>query len=212
MKLDPRIISLYPGFLAGSAMVTGLTVETSVEGLEERKRTVLEAWRSRDLQELSPYSEFLKRMGLEEDPFPLRRWAEGARRGEFPTRNNVLDSCVLASLEHLVPVGAHDLLKVKGEVEVVLSSGEGSLTLQDGSRVTPREGEIVLRDGEKLLASYGRGEGSGTRIGFETSGVLFVAWNAPGIPRGRVEEALRAVSTYARRYCGGHVEKVEILG
>jgi len=213
LRLDPRVTSLYPGFVAGSAVVTGLTVETSVEGLEERKREVLGAWRSREerLGELSPYSELLRRMGSEEGSFPLRRWAEGAVRGELPALNNVLDSCLLASLEHLVPVGAHDLLKVRGEVEVTLHSGQGLLTLRDGSRVAPREGEIVLRDAEKLLASYARGEGTGTRIGFETSGVLFVAWNAPGIPRERVEGALRAVSAYARRYCGGHVERMEVL-
>ncbi len=191
-------------------------METSVEALEERGRGVVEAYRAKGESlpaELSPYREFLKRMGVEEAPFPLRLWVEKAVKGEFPGRNNnVLDSCALASLEHLVPLSPFDLLKVKGEVEVTLSPGDKVLTLQDGSRVVPPATEIVLRDQDKLLSSYGRGEGAGARVGFETSSAVFVAWNAPGVPRGRVEAALQAVATYARRYCGGHVEKTEILG
>lgn len=196
--------------------VTGLTVETSVEALEEKKREVVEACRAKGealLGELSPYVEFLKRMGAEGASFPLRLWVEKAVKGEFPGRNNnVLDSCALASLEHLVPLSPFDLLKVKGEAEVILSPGDKTLTLPDGSKVSPPPTEVVLRDQDKLLASYGRGEGTGARVGFETSGAVFVAWNAPGVPRERVEAALRAVATYARRYCGGHVEKTEILG
>lgn len=212
MKLDPKVASLYPGFLSGCVTVTGLTVETSVEALEEKKREAVEACRAK-AGELSPYLEFLKRMGADESLFPLRLWVERAGKGEFPGRNNnVLDSCVLASLLHLVPLSPFDLLKVRGELEVTLSSGDKALTLQDGSKVVPPPGEIVLRDQEKLLSSYGRGEGAGARVGFETSGVVFVAWNAPGIPRERVEAALKEVATYARRYCGGHVEKTEILG
>ncbi|MEM1980951.1 MAG: phenylalanine--tRNA ligase beta subunit-related protein [Candidatus Hadarchaeales archaeon] len=207
--------SLYPGFFCGYALVTGLTVETSVEALEGKVRELVESYRGREgaLEGLLPYIEFLKRMGVEETSFPLKLWMERILKGEFPGRNNnVLDSCVLASLEHLVPLSPFDLLKLKGEVEVTLSAGDRPLILQDGSKVVPPAGEVILRDQERILSSYSRGEGTVARVGFETSGVIFVAWNAPGIPRQKVEEVLKAVATYARRYCGGHVEKTEVLG
>jgi hypothetical protein len=38
-----------------------------------------------------------------------------------------------------------------------------------------------------------------------------VLWDAPGIPKESMEAAIETVGTYARKYCGGHVERSEIL-
>ena len=40
MKLDPKVREKYPDFIAGYVLVSGVTVEPTVEGLIERKRQV----------------------------------------------------------------------------------------------------------------------------------------------------------------------------
>ena len=40
MKLDPIVRERYPDFIAGYVLASGVTVEPTIEGLEERKRQV----------------------------------------------------------------------------------------------------------------------------------------------------------------------------
>jgi len=83
--------------------------------------------------------------------------------------------------------------------------------LIDGRNVTPAVGEVLLRDDEKILTAYTLGDAKTTMVTPQTENLLMVAWNAPGITRQRVEDALNAAIDYAKRFCQATVEKSEIL-
>ena len=210
----------YPGFIAGYASVTGVTVEPTVEGLVERKREVFSDLKARygavpvlDLPEVKAYRAFFKTMGT--DPSSYRPAPEYLLRraldDRFPAVNNAVDSCLLATLEHWVVVGVYDADLIKGQATTTLASESVPFELIDGRKLAPKLDEVILRDDEKTLAAYTLGDAKATMVKPETSNVLLVLWGAPGVTRERVEAALNSITTYARKYCGGHVERAEVL-
>lgn len=220
MKLDQRVRERYPDFVAGYVLVSGVTIEPTVEGLVERKRAVFSDLKARygsasvpDLAEAKAYRTLFKTMGA--DPSSYRPAPEYLLRraldDRFPAINNLVDSCLLATVEHWVAVGVYDSEKMKGEAITTLATETEPFELIDGRKLSPKPDEIVLRDDQKLLAAYTLGDAKATMITQKTSNALIVLWNAPGITRENVEAALNTVATYTRKYCGGHLERSEVL-
>jgi len=220
MKLDPKVKEKYPDFIAAYALVSGLTIEPTIEGLIERKREVFSDLKASygtknvlDLAEVKAYRSFFKVMGA--DPSSYRPAPEYLLRraldDRFPAINNLVDACLLATLEHWVMVGSYDADKAKGQVVTTLATETKPFELINGRKISTKPDEIILRDDEKLLAAYTLGDAKAAMVTQKTSNALIVIWNAPGITRERVEAALNAIATYARRYCGGHVERSGLL-
>jgi DNA/RNA-binding domain of Phe-tRNA-synthetase-like protein len=220
MKLDSLVREKYPEFIAGYVRVSGVTIEPSVEGLIERKREIFDDLKARygavlalDISEVKAYRAFFKAMGA--DPSSYRPATEFLLRraldDRFPAVNNVVDSCLLATVENWVVVGVYDVDRVKGQAVTTLAAEAEPFELIDGRKVSPKLDEIILRDDEKLLSAYTLGDAKATLIKPETSNVMMVLWNAPSVSRERVENALAAVSTYARKYCGGHIDEKAVL-
>ena len=220
MKLDPRVREKYPDFVVGYVLVSGVTIEPTVEGLVERKREVFSDLKARygtlnvqDLAEVKAYRAFFKTMGA--DPSSYRPAPEYLLRraldNRLPAINNLVDVCLLTAVEHWVAAGVYDAEKIKGDALTTLAVETEPFELIDGRKLSPKPDEVVLRDDKKLLAAYTLGDSKAAMLTQKTSNVLIVIWNAPGIGRERVEAAVNALATYTRKYCGGHVERSEIL-
>lgn len=220
LKLDPRVREKYPDFVAGYVIVSGVTIEPTVEGLVERKREVFSGLKARygtlnllDQAEVKAYRAFFTSMGA--DPSSYRPAPEYLLRraldDRFPSINNLVDVCLLATVEHWVAAGVYDAEKINGDTLTTLAVETEPFELIDGRKLSPKPDEIVLRDDQKLLAAYTLGDAKATKATQKTSNALIVLWNAPGIGRERVEAAVNALATYTRKYCGGHVERSEIL-
>jgi len=220
LKLDPRVREKYPDFVVGYVLVSGVTIEPTVEGLVERKREVFSDLNARygalnvqDLAEVKAYRAFFKTMGA--DPSSYRPAPEYLLRraldNRLPAINNLVDVCLLTAVEHWVAAGVYDAEKIKGDALTTLAVETEPFELIDGRKLSPKPDEVVLRDDKKLLAAYTLGDSKAAMLTQKTSNVLIVIWNAPGIGRERVEAAVNALATYTRKYCGGHVERSEIL-
>jgi len=220
LNLDPRVREKYPDFVAGYVLVSGVTIEPTVEGLVERKREVFSDLKARygalsllDLAEVKAYRAFFKAMGA--DPSSYRPAPEYLLRraldDRFPTINNLVDVCLLATVEHWMAAGVYDAEKIRGDSLTTLAVETEPFELIDGRKLSPKPDEIVLHDDQKLLAAYTLGDAKAAMVTQKTSNALIVLWNAPGIGRERVDAAVNALATYTRKYCGGHVERSEIL-
>ncbi len=221
MKLDPVVREKYPDFVAGYLAVSGITIEQTVDGLEERKREVFNELKSKyaekqltEIPEIEAYRKFFKSMGA--DPSSYRPITEYLLRraldDRFPNINNLVDSCLLSSVEHFISGGVYDVLKLKGDVRTTLAKvGENTFELIDGRKVAPKPDEIILKDDQKVLSAYTLGDAKLAKVTVGTSTVLIVLWNAPGISKEKMEAALKSVGTCARKFCGGHVDQSEIL-
>jgi len=216
MKLDPKVREKYPDFMAGYARVSGITIEPMVEGLVERKSQVLSDVKARygslnilDLPEIKAYRVFFKAMGA--DPSSYRPAPEYMLKRALDDRFPSIDSCLLVTVEHMVPTGVYDFEKIRGEARTTLAAEASPFELIDGRKLTPKLGEIILRDDQKVLSAYTLGDAKAAMVTQKTTNALMVVWNAPGIDGERVSAAVNALATYARRYCGGHVEHTEVL-
>lgn len=220
MKLDPKVREKYPDFVAGYVLASGITVEPAVEGLIERKQQVFSDIKAKlgaadllELPEVKAYRAFYRAMGA--DPASYRPSPEylmkRALDDRFPSINNVVDSCLLATVEHWVSAGVYDLEKAKGDVRTTLAAEAVPFELIDGRKLSPKPGEVVLMDDQKVLSAYTLGDAKATMVTHKTSRILIAVWNAPGIGREYVEAAVNSLAVYARRYCGGHIEHTEVL-
>jgi DNA/RNA-binding domain of Phe-tRNA-synthetase-like protein len=220
MRLDSSVKNKYPELTIGYAVARNVKVERIVSELEEEKRRVIDEVRGEyasapmlEISEIKQYREFYKSLNV--DPTKIRPASEYLLRkvlaGKFLTINNLVDSCLLASVKHWAIVSVYDLDKTKGTTTVTLAKGTEPLQLIDGRNVTPAVEEVLLRDDEKILTAYTLGDARATMVTPQTKNVLIVAWNAPGISRQRVEDALNATIDYAKRFCQATVEKSEIL-
>ncbi|MFH1821578.1 MAG: phenylalanine--tRNA ligase beta subunit-related protein [Methanobacteriota archaeon] len=220
MKLDVKVREKYPDFVAGYVQASGVTVEPTIDGLVERKSQVFSDIKTRlgtadllELPEVKAYRAFYREMGA--DPASYRPAPEylmkRALDDRFPSINNVVDSCLLATVEHWASAGVYDLEKAKGEVMTTLAGEAVPFELIDGRKLSPKPGEVVLKDDQKVLSAYTLGDAKATMVTHKTSRIMIVVWNAPGIGRDRVEAAVNSLAVYARRYCGGHIEHTEVL-
>jgi len=220
MKLDPKVKEKYPEFIAGYLSVSGVTPEQTVEGLVERKREVFQELRTKygktntlEIPEAKAYRSFFNLMGADPSSFrpPQEFLLKRALDDRFPSINNIVDCSLLVTVEHWISAGVYDVIKIKGEPRTCLAETPETVELIDGRKLVTNVGEVILRDDTKTLSAYTLGDTKFGKISHETSKVLFVLWNAPGIGRDRMEAAMKSLGIYARKYCGGHVDDSEIL-
>jgi len=220
MRLDPVVRNRYPELMIGYATARDVKVERTVKKLEEEKQCILSEVREKyapvpvlETMEVKAYREFYKAMGV--DPTKMRPPVEYLLRkaiaGQFPVINNLVDSCLLASVKHGAIVSVYDLDKMRGIPMVTIAKQAETFQLIDGRSVTPVIGEVLLRDDEKVLTAYTLGDARATMVTSQTKNALMVAWNAPGLGQGQVEAALSLAVDDVTRFCGATVEKSEVL-
>lgn len=220
MKVDPSVKEKYPDFVTGYIIARGVKIEKTVSGLEEVKRKVFNELKAKygtvpmnEISEIEIYREFYKVMGI--DPSKLRPPTEYLLRraldGRFPTVNNLVDSCLLATIQNWIVVGVYDLDSVKGEPKVTLASKIEKFETIDGKQVMPAVGEVLLRDSVKVISGYTAGDAKASMVTPKTKNALMIAWNAPGIGKSKVEKALETISGYVKSFCQGKIEESKVL-
>jgi len=160
-RVAPDVFRLSPEFCVGVVVATGLDDEGSSEAIRAQLRQAAEharASHSNQPLESDPsviaWREALRSVGVDPDAHPssvealLRRAVRGE---EVPTINKVVDLANLVSLRHEVPVGAHDLDRLRGDFQVRLSR-EGDVFTPLGHRETEPvpPGEVVYADGGEV--------------------------------------------------------------
>jgi DNA/RNA-binding domain of Phe-tRNA-synthetase-like protein len=88
---------------------------------------------------------------------------------------------------------------------------EGEMCAGLGQReFITREGEIVLRDEKEIVCVLCQGADEKTRVGGNTTAVLFYAYAVPGIERQYLEEGLTLSAGTLVEFGGGKIEFIEI--
>ena len=220
MKLDISVRKRHPEVTIGYAVASKVKVERPVQELEEEKKRVTNEIRDKyglvplqEIPEIKAYQEFYRTMKM--DPTKVRPATEYLVRkaisGKFLSINNLVDSCLLASVKHWAIASVYDLDKVKGVPTVTFPKQTEIFQLIDGRKVTPNTEEIIIRDDEKILTAYALGDAKATMVTPQTKNALIVVWNAPGISHESVENALRTTINYAKQFFQATVEESQIL-
>jgi DNA/RNA-binding domain of Phe-tRNA-synthetase-like protein len=220
MKLNHSVKEKFPDVVVGYAIARGVKVQKTAAELEETKRRALEELKAKygavptaDIPQIKVYRNFHRMMGV--DPSKFRPAVEyllrRALEGRFPSISNLVDLCLLATVQHWVVVGAYDLDKIVGEPTVTLGAKIETFELIDGRKVTPLVNEIILRDAEKIISAYTAGDAKSTMIASDTKNALIVVWNAPGIDRENVNAALANIKDGVQKFCQAKIEESGVL-
>lgn len=131
-------------------------------------------------------------------------------KGEaIPLINKLVDLYNLISLKHLVPVGGEDLKKVKGNIELILASGDENFkALNSEVEEHPNRGEVVYVDenNDVLCRRFNWREAEKTKLTGETKDAIMYIEGLSPVKDIEVKEAAQDLTRFIARFCGGKIE------
>jgi hypothetical protein len=125
---------------------------------------------------------------------PLGGQLQTMRRKKTLPGPPLVQALLLSEMTSGLLMGAQDAAAIKGDLLCELAE-EGETFRGMRSEVRCREGEIVLRDSEGIIASLLQGPDYRTRLNSDTRDVAFFVFSAPGIGSNDVQEGIEAVRT-----------------
>ena len=139
---DAEVISALP-VVTSALSEAAATVPSSLQGGRLEEHSAINIW-----------SEAFASSGMNSKRYApsVRALAERALRGDpVPGINVAVDAANIVSLRHLVPVGAHDLDRLDGDVEVRLSRNGDSFTpIDSDARKDVPSGEPIYATGSEV--------------------------------------------------------------
>jgi DNA/RNA-binding domain of Phe-tRNA-synthetase-like protein len=178
---------------AEQELCTRLTPETIIS--HPRIESWREAYRSLGVKpsEFRPSVEALARRVLKHDP--------------LPAISTLVDIGTLASIQNLMPIGAHAIDHVTQDIGLRLASGTETFEPFGTDIVEhPLPGEIIFVEGEVVLTRrWTWRQAKHTLVAPETTAVEVNVDGMPPITRLEVERACQEVAALVQRYCGGTV-------
>lgn len=120
---------------------------------------------------------------------PLGPQFEMVRSKGLPSGNPLVKALLMSEMSTGLLMGAQDAAAIQGELVYDLASAEESFKGMRGT-VQCREGEIVLRDAEGIIASLFQGPDHRTRLAKETKDIIFFVFAVPGIDLEQIQEGL----------------------
>ena len=140
------------------------------------------------------------------DPTKIRPAAEALVRRivggrPLPTINTAVDSYNLASIETRVAFAAFDADLLHGDLTLrYATEGEGFLGIgMDGPKVLEGR-ELVIDDGEELVAIYPYRDADGSKLTLRTKRSLLLGCGVPGLGGAELGEATDRAAELVRRY------------
>lgn len=157
-KVSGELFSRFPDFCVAVVVAEGISdredaaaeIEKMLFSAVQDTHNILKDSNVKERPEVAVWREAFERLGINPNKFPssiealLKRIA---KKPAFPSINNVVNLVNAIGIKNMVPMGAHDLDKTKGDLQIRFSS-EGDIFTPFGSseqeKVPP--GEPVYAD------------------------------------------------------------------
>lgn len=214
LKVDPELSGRFPGLAAQIVRVRGVEVRREHPELERFKDEVAVRVRARwTLDELREnplfraYRDFFWRIGV--DPTKTRPASEALirrilRGRTLPKINTLVDAYNLASVDTAIALAAFDEDGLVGELLMrEAKTGEEFLGIGMDKPKVLLGGEVVVADGEKLIAIYPYRDADACKITGGTERTLMLVCGVPNIDDETLTSASRVAVEYVTRFCGG---------
>ncbi len=159
--VDPEVFEKLPGVCFGVVIARGVDNAVPVEGIRRILENNVESVRDRfmnasvkEAEELRPYREAMRLVGINPNKFPSSIEALAgriAKGGRPPFINNSVALANAVSLSHLLPLGAHDVQALDDDMTVRFSIA-GDVFVPFGTDEVERlePGELVYTVGHRV--------------------------------------------------------------
>lgn len=216
-RIDPDIFTLYPEYLRGVLILSGIRNHSEQEDVVHLLRSAEDAARKtytlemiRSDPKIRSWREAFGAFGTNPNRYPpsienlLRRVLKG---GILPYVNTVVALMNTVSLRYGLPCGGDDLGKVEGDLVLTFARGDEWYVPLNGTEPDPPEkGEIILRDSRKVLCrKWTWRQGEATKITETTVSAVVNIDCLPPFTLQDLEEILAEASSLFARYCGAQV-------
>lgn len=160
---------------------------------------------------ISPWRVVFKEFGSKPSSYhsSVEALVKRIMKGEaVPKVNKLVDIYNLMSLKHLVPMGADDLDKVDGNIQLCLANGDEKFTAIGSSEVeNPDKGEAIYKDDKSVLCRrWNWGDCDKTKLTEETLNAVIYVDGLPPLSKEKFMGALRETTSLIRTFCDGKVE------
>lgn len=214
IKIDVQLKTRFSDLTVLTCEIKDVKVEGQNAELEKLKDEITEKVRIKyDLDSVKnfptfrAYRDFFWRVGI--DPTKNRPAAEALIRRilggrTMPQINTLVDAYNLASIKTGIALAAFDADRLKGDLIMRFSEKrEKFLGIGMEKPMILKGGEIVVSDGEKLVAIYPYRDADSTKITEKTRNVLLLVCGVPGIGDETLQDASQVALEYITRFCGG---------
>ncbi len=213
-NIDSHLKKRFPDLKVLTFQIDGVKVEKRNVELENFKEELTKQVRKqydleslRDLSTFRAYRDFFWKVGI--DPTKSRPAAEALIRRilqgkTIPNINTLVDAYNLASIKTEIALAAFDANKLKGNLLMRFAAeGEEFMGIRMKKPMHLEGREIVVSDGEKLIAVYPHRDADNTKITNKTNDVIMLVCGVPSIREETLQNAAQVTTEYITKFCGG---------
>ena len=216
LKIHKGLKNKFPGLSAEILYFKGVDIQPNDPMLEEYKikiyQEIQEKWTLDDLREypqFRAYRDFFWKLGI--DPTKTRPAAEALirrilRGNSLYKINTFVDTYNLVSMKAAIPIASFDDYTLNDDLYMrEAEPGEEFLGIAMKHPRFLRGGEVIIEDGEQLVAIYPYRDADSTKVTLATQDVKMLICGAPSIE----DEVLLSTAELAKeilaKFCGGEV-------
>jgi DNA/RNA-binding domain of Phe-tRNA-synthetase-like protein len=191
----------FPGAVVGALVMRGARNPERSDALEARKRRLEERLRgtasaSEDRGRahcvLRVYVDYYRARGKTYH-VKAQRESVAVKGKTIPSRAALVEAMFMAELENVILTAGHDLTAVALPVRADVAREGDRYVLMNGSEREAVPGDMMMVDGGSIISTVLYGPDQRTRIGPDTTDVLFAAYAPAGIGEDAVREHLEDV-------------------
>jgi DNA/RNA-binding domain of Phe-tRNA-synthetase-like protein len=213
-RIDPEIFTRFPGYCRGVVVLDGLHNGPSpAELLADLRQAEEDLRRSLVVEDiplnprLQSWRQAFTAFGAKPNKYrpSIEALVRRALKEQIPSINALVDAGNLLSLRHLVPVGAHSLDVVQGDLVLGFARGSEVFHGFDADEVEhPEPGEVVYLEGELVLTRrWTWRQAQHTLILPETRSIEFNVDVLPPVDETEAQDICQQVLELVTRCCGG---------
>jgi DNA/RNA-binding domain of Phe-tRNA-synthetase-like protein len=214
LAIDQRVRGDFPRLNILTVVIKDLKIKNEDPHLKSLREEIIREVRCkynieslRDLPSIKAYRDFLWKIKV--DPTKNRPAAEALIRrillgNDLPEINTFVDSLNLASIKSEVAIASFDMDKIIGEPILRYAvKGEKFYGIGMKNPIVLQGSEIVIADGDGVIAIYPYRDSERTKITESTRNALLVFCGVPGVARERLLEAKSITVNLIKTFCGG---------
>lgn len=213
-KVNPKIFEDFDNPVIGVIVAKGIDNKNDnpqiQKLLRDEEATLREKLNNVEISQhphIAPWRETYKKFGSK--PRDFRCSAESLTRvvlrgSEIKKISPLVDLYNLISIKYILPVGAEDLDKMQGDLELTFADGAEDYTpLGEEENDPPQKGEVIYKDAIGVICRrWNWREGDRTKITKTTKNAVVVIESISSIP---IKEALEELVNLIKKYCGGQL-------
>lgn len=213
-KINPKIFTDFDNPVIGVIVVRGIDNKKDHPEIQKMLRTeennLREKLKNIEVSEhphIAPWRETYRKFGSK--PRDFRCSTEALTRvvlrgSEVRKISTLVDLYNLISIKYILPVGAEDLDKMRGDLELTFAEGSENYTpLGEEENDPPQKGEVIYKDDIGVICRrWNWREGDRTKITKETKNAVVVLESIASIS---IKEAVAELADLIKKYCGGEI-------